>query len=248
LASLIAIPYSYHFPHSYVDTNITGTLNIVQAAKELGVSKVIHTSTSETYGTAQYVPIDEAHPLQGQSPYSATKIGADQIAMSYYSSFDTPVSIIRPFNTYGPRQSARAIIPSVIIQILNGKKNLQLGNMQPTRDFNFVLDTVQGFIKIAEQDLSIGEIINIGAGFEISIGSLVHKIADMMDSDIEIVTNEERNRPDKSEVFRLFSDISKANKLVNYTPEYNFNLGLNLTIDWFKDKNNLIRYKDIYNL
>jgi len=248
LASLIAIPYSYHSPQSYVETNITGTLNVVQAAKELRVLKVIHTSTSETYGTAQYVPIDEDHRLQGQSPYSATKIGADQVAMSYYSSFDTPVAIIRPFNTYGPRQSARAVIPSVIIQILNGKRILQLGNLEPTRDFNFVLDTVQGFIKIAEHDSTIGEIVNIGAGFEISIGSLVYKIAEIVGVDIEIIADDERNRPDKSEVFRLFSDISKANDLVNYSPEYGFDAGLKLTIEWFKDKDNLNRYKDIYNI
>jgi len=248
LASLIAIPYSYHSPHSYVDTNISGTLNVVQAARELRVTKVIHTSTSETYGTAQYVPIDEDHPLQGQSPYSATKIAADQIAMSYYLSFDTPVSVIRPFNTYGPRQSARAVIPSVIIQILNGKKIIELGNMRPTRDFNYVGDTIQGFIKIAESDLSIGEVINIGAGFELSIGDLVQKIADLMDSEIEIITDEKRNRPEKSEVFRLFADISKAEKMVNYSPIYNFERGLALTIEWFKDENNLIKYKDIYNV
>jgi NAD dependent epimerase/dehydratase len=248
LASLIAIPYSYHSPHSYVDTNITGTLNVVQAAKELGVSKVIHTSTSETYGTAQYVPIDEGHPLQGQSPYSATKIGADQIAMSYYYSFNTPVSIIRPFNTYGPRQSARAIIPSVIIQILNKKKEIHLGNMNPTRDFNYVQDTVQGFIKVAESDSSVGEVINIGAGFEIKIGDLVQKIADLMDRKVVIVTDEDRNRPEKSEVFRLFADISKAEKMINYSPNYDFEQGLDLTIEWFKEKNNLIKYKDIYNV
>jgi NAD dependent epimerase/dehydratase len=248
LASLIAIPYSYHSPHSYVDTNIAGTLNVVQAAKELGVSKVIHTSTSETYGTAQYVPIDEGHPLQGQSPYSATKIGSDQIAMSYYYSFNTPVSIIRPFNTYGPRQSARAIIPSIIIQILNKRKKIHLGNMNPTRDFNYVQDTVQGFIKVAESDSSVGEVINIGAGFEIKIGDLVQKIADLMDREVVIVTDEDRNRPEKSEVFRLFADISKAKKMINYIPNYDFEQGLDLTIEWFKEKNNLIKYKDIYNV
>jgi NAD dependent epimerase/dehydratase len=248
LASLIAIPYSYHSPHSYVDTNVTGTLNVVQAAKDLGVSKVIHTSTSETYGTAQYVPIDEGHPLQSQSPYSASKIGADQIAMSYYYSFNIPVSIIRPFNTYGPRQSARAIIPSVIIQILNGKKVIELGNMQPTRDFNYVHDTIQGFIMVAESDVSIGEVINIGAGFEISVGELVQKITDIMDSDIEIVSDEGRKRPAKSEVFRLFADISKATKLLNYSPKYDFDRGLEITIDWFRDNNNLKKYKDIYNI
>ena len=248
LASLIAIPYSYYSPQSYIETNITGTLNVMQAAKDMGVSKVIHTSTSETYGTAKYVPIDENHPLQGQSPYSATKIGSDQIAMSYFLSFDTPVSIIRPFNTYGPRQSARAIIPSVIIQILNGKKSIELGNIAPTRDFNYIQDTVQGFIKVAESDISIGDIFNIGAGFEISIGSLVEKICNLMGSDIKITKSTERYRPEKSEVFRLFADISKSKKLLGYSPIYDFEKGLDTTINWFTNKENLEKYKDIYNI
>lgn len=197
LASLIAIPYSYHSPDTYVDTNIKGTLNILQAARELGVSKVIHTSTSEVYGTAQYVPINEEHPLQGQSPYSASKIGADQMALSFYRSFETPVAIIRPFNTYGPRQSARAVIPTIITQIASGKEKIKLGALSPTRDFNYVKDTVSGFISIMNSEKALGEVINIGSNYEISIGDTVKTIADVMDKKLEIETDEVRFRPEK---------------------------------------------------
>ncbi len=203
LAALIAIPYSYHSPDTYVDTNVKGTLNVVQAARDLGVAKVVHTSTSEVYGTACFVPITEEHPLQGQSPYSASKIGADQIAMSFYSSFGTPVSIIRPFNTYGPRQSARAVIPTIITQIATGATTIRLGSLHPTRDFNFVKDTVRGFIAVAESDRCVGEVINIGSNFEVSIGETVRTIAGVM-ATIDIATDDERLRPDKSEVERLW--------------------------------------------
>jgi len=253
LAALIAIPYSYHSPDTYVDTNIKGTLNIVQAARELGVKKVVHTSTSEVYGTATFVPITEEHPLKGQSPYSATKIGADQIAMSFYSAFDTPVSIIRPFNTYGPRQSARAIIPTVITQIANGKRRIKLGALHPTRDFNFVMDTVRGFISIAESEKSVGEVINIGSNFEISIGDTVHLIAEVMGVEIEIETDEVRLRPQKSEVDRLWADNCKAKALAGWEPAYGgregFKRGLAETIAWFAKPENLRNYKaDIYNV
>ena len=213
LAALIAIPYSYHSPDTYVDTNIKGTLNVVQAARELAVAKVVHTSTSEVYGTAQFVPITEEHPLQGQSPYSASKIGADQIAMSFYNSFSTPVSIIRPFNTYGPRQSARAVIPTVITQIANNERKIKLGTLHPTRDFNFVEDTVSGFLAALESDQAVGQVINLGSNFEISIGDTVKKIADLMGAEIEILTDHQRLRPEKSEVERLWADNTKAKKL-----------------------------------
>ena len=253
LAALIAIPFSYHSPDTYVDTNVKGTLNIVQAARELGVEKVIHTSTSEVYGTAQFVPITEDHPLQGQSPYSASKIGADQIAMSFYSSFDTPIAIIRPFNTYGPRQSARAVIPTIITQIANGKRKLKLGSLHPTRDFNYVQDTVHGFIAIAESEKSIGEVINIGSNFEISIGETVELIVEVMGVDIEIEAEDQRLRPEKSEVERLWADNSKAQKLIGWEPEYGsrdgFKRGLKETAEWFVDSENIKGYKaDIYNL
>ena len=253
LAALIAIPYSYHSPDTYVDTNVKGTLNVVQAAKELNVEKVIHTSTSEVYGTARFVPITEDHPLQGQSPYSASKIGADQIAMSFYKSFETPVSIIRPFNTYGPRQSARAVIPTIITQIANGKRKIKLGSIYPTRDFNYVKDTVRGFIAIAESDRSIGEVINIGSNFEISIGETAEFISNIMDVRIEFVTDDQRIRPDKSEVERLWSDNSKAWKISGWKPKYGgkggFKLGLTETVGWFSEPENLIKYKaNIYNL
>lgn len=253
LAALIAIPYSYHSPDTYVDTNVKGTLNIVQAARELGVKKVVHTSTSEVYGTAKFVPITEDHPLQGQSPYSATKIGADQIAMSFYNAFDTPVSTIRPFNTYGPRQSARAIIPTVITQIANGKRKIKLGALHPTRDFNFVIDTVRGFIAVAESDKSVGEVINIGSNFEISIGDTVQLIAEVMGVKIEIETDQVRLRPEKSEVDRLWADNSKAKDLTGWEPSYGgrdgFKRGLAETITWFTNPENLRRYKaDIYNI
>ena len=253
LAALIAIPYSYHSPDTYVDTNVKGTLNIVQAAKELDVEKIIHTSTSEVYGTARFVPITEDHPLQGQSPYSATKIGADQIAMSFYKSFETPVSIIRPFNTYGPRQSARAVIPTIITQIANGKCKIKLGSLDPTRDFSYVKDTVRGFISIAESERSIGEVINIGSNFEISIGETAELISDIMDTEIELLTDDQRIRPDKSEVERLWADNSKARELAGWQPEYGgkqgFKRGLAETVEWFTDPENLIKYKaNIYNL
>lgn len=253
LAALIAIPYSYHSPATYIDTNIKGTLNVVQAAKELEVQKVVHTSTSEVYGTAQFVPITEHHPLQGQSPYSASKIGADQIAMSFYQSFGTPVSIIRPFNTYGPRQSARAVIPTVITQIASGKRKIKLGALHPTRDFNYVKDTVRGFMAIAESDKSIGEVINIGSNFEISIGDTVKLIAEAMNVEIEIETDEVRLRPEKSEVNRLWADNTKAQQLLGWKPIYGgregFKCGLKETATWFSNEDNLKQYKsDIYNI
>ncbi len=253
LAALIAIPYSYHSPDTYVDTNVKGALNIVQAAKELGVKKVVQTSTSEVYGTAQFVPITEEHPLQGQSPYSASKIGADQIAMSFYNAFSTPVAIIRPFNTYGPRQSARAVIPTIITQIANGKRKIKLGALSPTRDFNYVKDTVQGFIDVAKSDNSIGEVINIGSNYEISIGDTVKLIAEVMNVEIEIETDEIRLRPENSEVNRLWADNAKAKKLIGWKPKYGeregFKQGLLETIDWFTNNDNLKKYKaDVYNI
>ena len=253
LAALVAIPYSYHSPDTYVDTNIKGTLNIVQAARELGIEKVVHTSTSEVYGTARFVPITEDHPLQGQSPYSASKIGADQIAMSFYTSFNTPVAIIRPFNTYGPRQSARAVIPTVITQIAKGEHRIKLGALHPTRDFNYIKDTVLGFISVAESDRSVGEVINIGSNYEVSIGEVVQMIANLMGMDIEIITDQVRLRPDKSEVERLWADNRKAKDLLGWQPVYagkdGLMRGLAETIEWFKDSRNLDRYKtNIYNI
>lgn len=253
LAALIAIPYSYHSPDTYVDTNIKGTLNVVQAARELDVRKVVNTSTSEVYGTARFVPITEEHPLQGQSPYSATKIGADQIAMSFYNAFDTPVSTIRPFNTYGPRQSARAIIPTVITQIASGERKIKLGALHPTRDFNFVMDTVRGFIAVAESDKSVGEVINIGSNFEVSIGDTVQMIAEVMGVEIEVETEQVRLRPEKSEVDRLWADNSKARNLTGWEPVYGgregFKRGLAETVVWFTDPDNLRSYKaNIYNV
>jgi len=253
LAALIAIPYSYHSPDTYVDTNVKGTLNIVQAARELGVSKVVHTSTSEVYGTARFVPITEEHPLQGQSPYSASKIGADQIAMSFYSSFNTPVATIRPFNTYGPRQSARAVIPTIITQLASGKRRIKLGAVTPTRDFNYVKDTVAGFIAVAEAEQAVGEVINIGSNFEISVGDTARLIAEVMGVDIEIETDEMRLRPEKSEVERLWAANAKAKELLGWTPAYGgregFKRGLAETVAWFADKENLKQYKaDVYNI
>ena len=253
LASLIAIPYSYHSPDTYVDTNIKGTLNVVQAARELDIKKVVHTSTSEVYGTAKYVPIDEKHPLQGQSPYSASKIGADQIALSFYSSFNTPVSIIRPFNTYGPRQSARAVIPTIISQIASGKKQIKLGALHPTRDFNYIADTVRGFISVLESENSIGEVINIGSNYEVSIGDTVQMISEVMNSEIDIITDDVRLRPEKSEVERLWADNTKAKELLNWTPNYagkeGLRKGLKETVDWFTNADNLKQYKaDVYNI
>lgn len=253
LAALIAIPYSYHSPDTYVDTNIKGTLNILQASRDLGVSRVVHTSTSEVYGTARFVPITEDHPLQGQSPYSATKIAADQLAYSFYSSFGLPVSIIRPFNTYGPRQSARAVIPTIITQIAKGAKKIQLGSLYPTRDFNYVSDTVSGFVAVANSVKSVGEVINIGSNFEASIGRTTEIIAELMNLEIEIQTDEQRLRPEKSEVERLWADNSKALALCKWAPQYageeGFRKGLEKTIEWFTKRENIAKYKsDIYNL
>ena len=253
LAALIAIPYSYHSPDTYVDTNVKGTLNVLQAAREVGVRRVVHTSTSEVYGTARFVPITEEHPLQGQSPYSATKIAADQLAYSFYASFDLPVVIARPFNTYGPRQSSRAVIPAIITQIANGKKQIQLGAISPTRDFNFVKDTVTGFMAALESDKGCGEVINFGSNFEISVGNTAKLIAESMNSDIEILTDEERLRPRHSEVERLWADNTKARELFDWTPRYagqeGFKLGLAETVEWFADIENLRGYKtDIYNI
>jgi NAD dependent epimerase/dehydratase len=253
LAALIAIPYSYHSPDTYVDTNIKGTLNILQAARELGVGKVIHTSTSEVYGTARYVPIDEEHPLQGQSPYSASKIGADQMALAFYRSFNTPVAIVRPFNTYGPRQSARAVIPTIITQIAAGKQEIHLGSLHPTRDFNYVQDTIKGFIAAAQSEKSVGEVVNIGSNYEISIGDLVQTIMDLMGKEVNITTDDQRIRPEKSEVERLWADNKKAAELLGWRPEYagveGLKSGLSKTIDWFSDPANLKLYKTgVYNL
>jgi NAD dependent epimerase/dehydratase len=249
LAALIAIPYSYVAPDSYVDTNIRGTLNICQAAKENGNIRLIHTSTSEVYGTAQYVPIDEKHPLQPQSPYSASKIAADAMAMSFYNAFDLPVSIVRPFNTYGPRQSARAVIPTIITQIASGIKEIRLGDTSPTRDFNYVEDTCRGFIAIAENDKTIGEIINIGSNSEISIANTLNLIKELMSSDVTFLQDKQRYRPQKSEVFRLWCDNSKIEKLTGFKPQIKINVGLQKTIDWFTRDENLKKYKsDIYNV
>ena len=253
LAALIAIPYSYHSPDTYIDTNIKGTLNVVQAARELGVQRVVHTSTSEVYGTARFVPITEEHPLQGQSPYSASKIGADQIATSFFLSFQTPVTVIRPFNTYGPRQSARAVIPTIITQIAAGAKQIKLGATHPTRDFNFVRDTVRGFVAVAECDAALGQVVNIGSNFEISVGDTVALIARLMGRDVEIVSDDLRLRPAASEVERLWADNSKARQLTGWSPEYGgvegLGRGLQETIHWFGDSANLSRYKaGLYNI
>ena len=253
LAALIGIPYSYHSPNAYVDTNITGTLNIVQAARDLGVERVVHTSTSEVYGTAQYVPIDEEHPLQGQSPYSASKIGADQIALSFHKSFETPVSVVRPFNTFGPRQSNRAVIPTIITQIANGERQLKLGSLHPTRDFNYVADTARGFIAALNSDKAVGEVINLGSNYEISIGDTVKLIAERMGVDVEIISDEQRTRPKDSEVERLWAANAKADELLDWRPEYGgldgFARGLDKTIEWFSQPANLAQYKHgIYNI
>ena len=249
LAALIAIPYSYIAPDSYVDTNIKGTLNICQVAKENGNIRVIHTSTSEVYGTAQYVPIDENHPMQPQSPYSATKIAADAMAMSFYNAFNLPVTIARPFNTYGPRQSARAVIPTIITQIANGEKEIKLGDVTPTRDFNYVDDTCRGFIALAECDESIGQTVNIGSNFEISIGDTLNLIKELIDSDVKFITDKQRIRPEKSEVFRLWCDNSKIEKLTGFKPEVDIRQGLQKTIDWITQPDNLKKYKsEIYNV
>ncbi|MBC5712650.1 SDR family NAD(P)-dependent oxidoreductase [Roseburia sp. BX1005] len=247
LAALIAIPFSYHSPDSYVDTNIKGTLNVLQAARELDTSRILVTSTSEVYGTAQYVPIDEKHPFQGQSPYSATKIGADRLAESFYRSFNLPVSIVRPFNTFGPRQSARAVIPTIISQLLAGKDKIELGALTPTRDFNYVKDTAAGFIAIAESDKTIGEEINIATQREISIGDLAKEIIAQINSDAEIVCDEKRLRPEKSEVNRLLGDNTKIKALTNWKQQYTFEEGIAETIAWIRE--HMQAYKtDIYNV
>lgn len=253
LAALVSIPYSYHSPDTYIDTNVKGTCNILQASRALGIEKIVHTSTSEVYGTAKFVPITEDHPLNGQSPYSASKIGGDQLALSFYNSFGTPVSIIRPFNTYGPRQSARAVIPTIISQVLQGQKRLRLGSLNPTRDFSYVDDTVQGFIEVARCDDSIGEIVNIGSNFEVSIEETAYMIGEVLGVDLKISTDLERVRPQKSEVERLWADTSKAKQLFNWTPKYSgkkgFKNGLIKTIEWFRNSENLNKYKgDRYNI
>ena len=252
LAALIAIPYSYHSPDTYIDTNIKGTLNVLQAARELGVNRVIHTSTSEVYGTAKIVPITEVHPLLGQSPYSASKIGADQLAYSFFASFNLPVVIVRPFNTYGPRQSARAVIPTVITQIASGKKEIKLGSVSPTRDFTYVSDTVAGFIAALKSNEALGEVVNLGSNFEISIEDTAKLIAELMNEPVTIISDEQRLRPQHSEVERLSADIRKAKQLFNWQPKESgiegFKSGLKLTINWFSIGENLASYKtDIYN-
>lgn len=247
LAALIGIPYSYIAPESYVDTNVKGTLNVLQAARDVGVEKLIHTSTSEVYGSALYVPIDENHPLQGQSPYSATKISADMMAESFYRSFGLPVATCRPFNTYGPRQSARAIIPTIITQIKAKRADIELGNTDTTRDFNYVADTVEGFVKIAESEKTIGEAINIGSGQEISIADLAQKVCELLGSNLEVKTDESRIRPPSSEVQRLCADNNKAKNLVGWEPRVKLEEGLALTAEWIRQ--NTDKYKEgIYNV
>jgi len=249
LAALIAIPYSYSAPDSYIDTNVKGTLNICQAALENKVSRIIHTSTSEVYGSATYVPIDEKHPLQAQSPYSASKIGADAIAMSFFNAFGLPLTIVRPFNTYGPRQSARAVIPTIISQIASGIRKIELGDVTPTRDFNFVADTCRGFLELARCEKAIGEIVNIGSNSEISIGDTLNLICNLMECNVEWVIAKERLRPEKSEVTRLWCDNTKIRQLTGYEPQYSIRQGMQKTIDWFTSSNNLSNYKaSIYNV
>ena len=249
LAALIAIPFSYHSPDSYVDTNIKGTLNILQAARDYKIKRVLVTSTSEVYGTAQYVPIDERHPFQGQSPYSATKIGADRLAESFYRSFSLPVTIVRPFNTFGPRQSARAIIPTIISQLLARKDQIHLGSISPTRDFVFVLDTVEGFVEILKNDGCIGEEINIATGSEVTMGDLAQKLISKINPKATVLCDEERLRPGKSEVERLMGDNAKLRKLTEWLPRVSLDEGLVRTVDWFSKAENLQRYKtDIYNI
>lgn len=247
LASLIAIPYSYHAPASYVETNINGTLNILQAARDESVSKLVHTSTSEVYGTARFVPMTEEHPLTGQSPYSASKIGADQMAMAFHSSFGLPVAIARPFNTYGPRQSARAIVPTIVSQIAAGQSELKLGDRRPTRDFNFVTDTVRGFVAIGESRDTVGQVVNLGTGCEVSIGALVELIVEVMGANVTIVQDEQRLRPADSEVFRLCACAQRAKELTGWEPEYagmeGLRRGIDETVTWFCDSDNLSKYK-----
>jgi NAD dependent epimerase/dehydratase len=249
LAALIAIPYSYVAPESYVDTNVKGTLNICQAALASGVKRVIHTSTSEVYGTARYVPIDEQHPLQAQSPYSASKIGADAVAMSFHNAFDLPLTIARPFNTYGPRQSARAVIPTIISQIAGGAKQIKLGDPTPTRDFNYVADTCRGLLALARCDRAVGETVNIGSNYEISIGDTLALIRELMGSDVVLLEDVRRLRPERSEVFRLWCDNRKMRELTGFQPMHDLRSGLRATIDWFLAPGNLAQYKtDIYNV
>ncbi|GCD11352.1 NAD-dependent 4,6-dehydratase LegB [Clostridium tagluense] len=247
LAALIAIPYSYLSPMAYVRTNIEGTTNVLEACREYDVEKIVHTSTSETYGTALYVPIDEKHPMQGQSPYSASKIGADKMAESYYKSFNMPIATLRPFNTYGPRQSARAVIPTIISQILAGKTEIKLGSLTPTRDFNFVKDTAEAFIKVAESEKTIGEVINAGSNYEITIGDTVKKIISIIGKDVKILCDDERLRPENSEVNRLWADNTKIKELTGWKPSYSIDKGLEETVEWIK--NNMQYFKtDIYNV
>lgn len=249
LAAVIAIPYSYIAPDSYVDINVKGTLNLCQAALENACERIIHTSTSEVYGSAQYVPIDESHPLQPQSPYSASKVGADAIAMSFFRSFDLPLTIVRPFNNYGPRQSARAVIPTIISQIAAGKKRVKLGALSPTRDFIFVRDTCRGFISVLKTNATVGEVLNIGSGTEISIGDTFNLIRDIMAADVEVETDTRRLRPDKSEVSRLCCDYSKLKSLTGFEPAVTIRQGLEETVGWFREERNLSRYKpEIYNV
>ena len=249
LAALIAIPYSYLAPDSYIDTNIKGTLNMCQAAMENKVSRIIHTSTSEVYGTANYVPIDEKHPLQAQSPYSASKIGADAIAMSFFNAYGLPLTIARPFNTYGPRQSARAVIPTIISQIASGRTHIELGDITPTRDFNYVTDTCRGFLALARCEKAVGEVVNIGSNSEISIADTLNLIRDLMKSDVKWVVDEQRLRPEKSEVTRLWCDNTKIRHLTGYEPQFSISQGLQKTIDWFTSDDNLSTYKAIiYNV
>lgn len=247
LAALIAIPYSYLAPEAYVMTNVLGTLHVLQACRDLGVRKIVCTSTSETYGSAIYTPIDEKHPLQAQSPYAATKIGADKLAESYYCSFNLPVAVIRPFNTYGPRQSARAVIPTVICQALAGRKKIKLGSLSPVRDLNYVKDTVSGFIQTAECETSVGEVINIGSGRAITIGELANKIIELTGSSAEIVSDEERIRPERSEVKQLICDYSKAKKMFGYEPKFSLEQGLISTISFIKG-NMLLYNPDVYTI
>ena len=247
LAALIAIPYSYLSPMAYVRTNVEGTTNVLEACKEYGVEKIVHTSTSETYGTALYVPIDENHPLQGQSPYSASKIAADMMAESFYRSFELPVAIIRPFNTYGPRQSARAVIPTIITQILSGADKIKLGSLTPTRDFNYVKDIIEAFIKVAECEETVGQVVNAGSNYEISIGDLAKTIVKLIGKEVEIICDDQRVRPEKSEVNRLWADNSKIRELTGWQPKYTLEVGLKETIQWIE--NNMKYYKpEIYNV
>ena len=251
LASLIGIPYSYNAPQSYIDTNVTGTLNVIQAALDAGVSKIVHTSTSEVYGTAEFVPITEDHPLKGQSPYSASKIAADQICMSYYYSFELPLTICRPFNTYGPRQSLRAVIPTIIAQLLQGNSSIKLGQLLTTRDFNYIDDTVNGFVACMLSKKNLGEVVNIGSNYEISIEDVTKVIASFFNVDLKIITDQSRLRPKTSEVHRLWADNRKAIDLLDWKPQYSgiegFKKGISQTVDWFKVDKNLNLYKDVFN-